>query len=160
MKKMERAETKKLKADLPKLERPARPPRGTQWPKFETLFDPNDDPLAGLDLGDDQEENAVQIMGRVEGAFIEDEHEKLDAYRTMIDQDFYFIVCFQSSDQKYDFLSKAGLDVLGDLYIDGLKVAKRLGVDIPPIPLQTKEPKRMPRPLRDIQIIPKGGDKR
>lgn len=159
MKKLDKPEPTKLKADRMKLERPTKPPRGMAWPKFDTLFDPSDNPLEGLDLVDDQEENAEQIMGRVEGAFIEDEHEKLDAYRTMIDQDFYFIVCFQSSDQKYDFLSKAGLDGLGDLYIDGLKVAKRLGVDIPPIPLQTKEPKRMPRLLRDIQTIPKGGDK-
>lgn len=159
MKKLDKPETTRLKADRPKLERPQKPPQGTAWPRFETLFDPTGDPLAGLDLGDDQEENAVQIMGRVEEAFIEDEHGKLDAYRTMIDQNFYFVVCFQSAEQKYDFLSKAGLDGLGDLYIDGLKMSRRLGVDIPPIPLQTKEPKRMPRLLRDIQIIPKGGDR-
>ncbi len=159
MKKLERAETTKLKGGRQKLERQKRPPRGMEWPKFDTLFTPTNDPLDGLDLGDDQEENADQVMGRVEGAFIEDEHAKLDAYRTMVNQDFYLVVCFQSSEQKYDFLSKAGLHGLGDLYIDGLKVAKRLGVDIPPIPLQTKESKRMPRLLRDIQTIPKGGDK-
>ena len=67
MKKLERAETTKLKGGRQKLERQKRPPRGMEWPKFDTLFTPTNDPLEGLDLGDDQEENADQVMGRVEG---------------------------------------------------------------------------------------------
>lgn len=158
MKKLERPDAGKLKADRPKLERPERPPRGMQWPKLETLWNPIDDPLAAFDPTGDQEDNANQIMVRVEGAFIEDEGRKLDEYRTMVDPEFYVVVCFQSYEQKMDFLAKAGFADLGEKYIDGLKVAKRMGLDVPPIPLPTKEPKRMPRLLRDIQILAKGGE--
>jgi hypothetical protein len=159
MKKIERTVIDKPRGGRAKIERPQRPPRGTQWPKFDTLFNPITDVLEGFEPTDDQEDNATQIMDRVAEGFINADQRKLDDYRAMVSGDFYFVVCFQSGDQKYEFLDKAGMTHLGDLYIDGLKLAKLLGVDVAPIPLPTREPKRMPRLLRDIQIIPRGGEK-
>lgn len=148
----------KLKLERPRIEKIEKPPRGTRWPDFDSMFQPQDDPLDGLEDTGDLEANADMIMSRVAEVFIEDEGRKLDEYRTMVNQDFYLVVCFQSEDQKLDFLDKAGWADLGNLYIDGIQVAKRLSLDVPPVPLATKEPKRIPRPLRVLPILRRGGD--
>lgn len=159
MSKIERAQTERLSRGAGgKMERRQKPPSGTKWPDFSSVFNPMDDPLDGLTPSDDLEGNANDIMNAVAEVFIEDEHKKLDDYRTMLDPAFYTVVCFQSQEQRDDFLAKAGWDDLGSTYIDGLQVARRLGLDVPPIPLATKGPKKIPRPLRDVKIIKKGGD--
>ena len=158
MKKLQRPDNKLTGSRAARLERPQKPPRGTQWPKFNTLFEPTINPLAGLDPGDDPQDVAEQVMERVEGVFMQDEGRKLDEYRTMVSGDFYLVVVFQSPEQKYEWLAMQGAEAQDGVYIDGLKLAKAQGLDIVPIPLPTKEPKRIPRVLRDIQTIPKGGD--
>lgn len=54
------------------------------------------------------------------------------------DSEYWFCVCFQTREQKEEFLQKLRLLELGDKYLDGLLVAKRLGVKIespvPPLP--------------------------
>lgn len=149
----------RLKIEKIKIERIAKPPHGTRWPEFDTIFSPESDPLDGVELSDDQEENAEAIMERVADVFMENEQEIRDAYLTMVNSRFYFVVVFQSEPQKKDFLSQAGWgDGYEEEFFDGLKIAKKLGLDVPPVPLPTKEPKRIPRPLRDVQFIRKGGE--
>lgn len=159
MTKLQRPDIGGLKKEKIKLERPARPPRGKQWPDFNSLFDNLPaDPLEAMDMTGDPEQDADAEGEGTRQAFIENEQGNLDAYRTMIDSEFYLVVCFQSRGQKEEFLDKAGWVDLGDKYIDGLKVAGRLGVDVAPVALPTKKPSLMPRPLRGLRIIPKGGD--
>ncbi len=55
------------------------------------------------------------------------------------DSDFWFSICFQTREQKEEFLQKMGLLQLGDKYLDGLKVAKALGVKLEtPVPPNRK----------------------
>lgn len=55
------------------------------------------------------------------------------------DSEFWFSVCFQTREQKEEFLKKAGLFDIGDKYIDGLKVAAKMGINLEsPVPPNRK----------------------
>lgn len=55
------------------------------------------------------------------------------------DSEFWFAVCFQTREQKEEFLKKMALIDIGDKYLDGLKVAQRLGVRLEsPVPPNRK----------------------
>jgi len=53
------------------------------------------------------------------------------------DSEYWICVGFQSREQKEEFLRLTGIDRLGDKYLDGMKVAGLLGVElattIPPV---------------------------
>ncbi len=55
-----------------------------------------------------------------------------------VDSEYWFAICFQTREQKEEFLKKLGLFEIGDKYLDGMKVAKKLGVTlesrVPPMP--------------------------
>ena len=74
-----------------------------------------------------QELNSVQIAFRKR---LVDEKAEV-ALAT--DSEYWFCVCFQSREQKEHLLSQLKLiDIgIGNRYIDGAEVAKRLGVDLP-----------------------------
>ncbi len=59
-------------------------------------------------------------------------------YEDATDSEYWVAVCFQTREQKDEFLQKSGLLSLGDKYLDGLKVARKLGISIesptPPMP--------------------------
>lgn len=105
-------------------------------------------PLDTLDYPDDPEQAAtVEISEAL--AFIKAERQKKrDAWRVTVDPEYWVCVCFQSREQKEGFLTKAGWLDLGEKYLDGLEVAKRLGVEVLPIPLSTKTPPLAPKSLR------------
>ncbi len=47
-----------------------------------------------------------------------------------VDTEYWLAVCFQTREQKEEFLRKLKLSGLGDKYLDGRRVAKKLGVSI------------------------------
>lgn len=51
-------------------------------------------------------------------------------YEDATDSEYWFAVCFQTRAQKDEFLQKMGWVAIGDKYLDGLKVARKLGVTI------------------------------
>jgi hypothetical protein len=70
-------------------------------------------------------------------------------YRLLVDHEYWVCLCFQSRDQKEEFLAKAGWADLGEKYVDGLALAERLGVDVKPVPLTTKVAPKSPKSLRE-----------
>lgn len=54
------------------------------------------------------------------------------------DSEYWFCLCFQTRDQKDEFLRKMGWWEIGDKYLDGMEVAHALGIrleaDVPPMP--------------------------
>lgn len=48
------------------------------------------------------------------------------------DSEYWFCVCFQSREQKEEFLRKAGLFEHGDKYLNGEFVADKLGIPVTP----------------------------
>lgn len=53
-----------------------------------------------------------------------------ERYRLATDTEFWVALCFKSRQEKDLFLARAGLDGLGDKYIDGAALARRLGIDL------------------------------
>lgn len=105
----------------------------------------------------DVEADADLVMDRVVNAFDAADNNGRDEYRVANDHEFYLVVVFQSREQKEEFLRQAGWDELGDKYLDGLEVAQRLALNVPPIALPNRPPPKMARGLRGHQIIKKGG---
>lgn len=130
------------------------PKRGYQRPDFnsltefdlETPFDVDADSL-GLQ-GDADEEVSAALQ-----SVIDEKKERADMYRVTNDQDYYFLVCFQSEQQKKDFLDKVGWN-LGERFLNGLKLAEILGVDVPRIDMPMRDySKNMPVRLRAKEVI-------
>ena len=46
------------------------------------------------------------------------------------DSEYWFAVCFQTREQKEEFLEKLKLMEIGDKYLDGMEVAKALGIEL------------------------------
>lgn len=55
-----------------------------------------------------------------------------DRVEIATDSEFWFAVCFQTREQKDEFLKNMGLFQIGDKYLDGVRVARKLGVSISP----------------------------
>lgn len=116
------------------IQRPMRAPPGMMAPEFETLFEPDDaDPLAGLPELGDIEANADREVDIALEELLAERRRQKERWRTTNDDEFWFAVCFQSRQQKEDFLQRAGLHDMGDKYLDGLRLAAHFGVDIQPI---------------------------
>ena len=121
-----------IKRDVRRIDRSA--------PDFESIFSDDGNPLLDLpDLGDiqsnsDQEISAVQLeIERNRAAFEE-------RFRITADPEFFFCVCFQSRDQKEEFLKNIGwFDDLGDKYLNGLDVARRLDIPVTIVPLEPRK---------------------
>lgn len=119
----------------PQLQRAPRVPAGMIAPDFETLFEPDDDENIPLPLGVDVEADVAVEMTETLRLLLEHKKRQRDLYRIANDDEFWLAVCFQSRDQKEEFLAALKLTDLGDKYLDGLQVAQRLGVAIAAVPL-------------------------
>ncbi len=127
---------------------------GSGKPSFASLLGDHpaevaDNPLDMLDYPADLEGKARAELDAVQ-SFIRDERKvKRDAYRVLVDHEYWLCICFQSRAQKEEFLAKAGWADLGEKYVDGLALAELLGVDVRPVPLTTKAAPKSPKSLRE-----------
>jgi hypothetical protein len=46
------------------------------------------------------------------------------------DSEYWFCICFQTREQKEEFLNLVGWTEIGDKYLDGMKVAKAMGLKL------------------------------
>lgn len=74
------------------------------------------------------EEESKRELSELEKGF--KERAKAEQERMMLatDSEYWVALCFQSRDQKEQFLRALDLMQLGDKYLDGWQVAKKLGV--------------------------------
>lgn len=148
------------KKKLPKLN------KGEIAANFDSLFgaipaEETPDPFSNVNYTGDIEEDALEETGQIMSAFYKAEKERRDYFRALInDPEYWCVLCFQTRDQKEKFLEALGLLELGDKYLDGLKVAEKLGVELEHIPLQKRKPPKPPVLLRQTDVIPlkKGGE--
>lgn len=54
-----------------------------------------------------------------------------ERFQNTTDSEYWFAVCFQTREQKEAFLKAMNLFLIGDKYLDGVEVAKQLGINIP-----------------------------
>lgn len=65
--------------------------------------------------------------------------------------EFWFAVYFADEDQRNEFLEKIkAFTLLDDQYINGEKLAKRLGIDLTPKKIKKPKPFRMPKGITDL----------
>jgi hypothetical protein len=131
-------------------------------PNFNSLFgDPPfekiPNPMDGK-YGDNVQNDVNLEISETLKLFLEAKKERRDAWRLKVDTEYWFAVCFQSREQKNEFLEKMGIIHLGDKYIDGLKLSEKLGVPIKPINLPKRNPPKLNVILKKVPIIKKGGE--
>lgn len=122
-------------------------------PDFNSLFDPG-----GMDgLPDNPGETPEDVAGAETAAMMqmirENRKNNAERFRDIEAGEFWFCVCFQSRSQKEAFLQDAGWQEMGDKYLDGLEVARRIGVKVEPIQLAAKRAKLAPKFLRETEVI-------
>lgn len=122
-------------------------------PRFDSFFELQDNPLDAVAYPGDVEGNATAEINAALAAIRAEKRARRDAFRTMVDPNFWVCLVFQNTDQKEEFLRKVGWDDLGMKYIDGLRVAERLKVDVKPIHLPLKRPRPAPAMLRSDDMI-------
>lgn len=70
-----------------------------------------------------------------------------DRFRLATDSEYWACICFQTREQKEHFLKILSIIDLGDKYLDGQMVAKRLGIELPaanvPYNVSDKEDKKL-----------------
>jgi hypothetical protein len=137
--------------------------KGGDLPKFDSLFgaypaEGIPDPLADLPIADDPDESVGNEVSAALQAIRDEKAQRRDAYRTIVDTEYWFCVCFQNRAQKDEFLRLAGWIDHGDKYLDGLEIARRMGIKIEPIKLTIKEPPKSPVMLRDYRYVGDDGE--
>lgn len=133
---------------------------GQKRPNFDSLFDPAGmpGPLKGVGQSGEVERDAADEISAALRAIIEQKRAMREVYRTTTDPEYWFAVCFQSREQKEEFLRLAGWEEMGDKYLDGLRLAARLNVPIEPVNLTPLGGKAAPKLLRGRETVGRGGD--
>jgi len=95
-----------------------------------------EDPLAGVDQSGTTEEVSKAELEALQVAFEKRRDSKANPVtewmNSALDSEYWVAFCFQTREQKEQFLRLAGLIGLGDKYIDGRKAAKLLGCPVTP----------------------------
>jgi len=87
--------------------------------------------LAEMDI----EQRAAEEVSEILEGFRARAGREQDRFVDATDSEHWIAVCFQTREQKEEFLSKLKLLELGDKYLDGMLVAERLGVNLEsPVP--------------------------
>ena len=133
--------------------KPVRPKPGEVMPNFDSMFTPDGDGEIeypeGLDPQGMVEHELSEALLRIKA----EKAARREQYRVMTDPNFYLVVCFQSTLQRDEFIEKAGWTDLGFPYMDGLRLARQMGVDVQPIHLPRKQVRAAPKALRDTDSI-------
>lgn len=93
-------------------------------------FDDDEEQEDGADDGRTTEEATKDDIAKVKSAFMQRSDDERRRFELATDSEYWFCVCFQSRDQKDEFLRNAGLEEIGDKYLDGWEVAKKFGIKI------------------------------
>lgn len=79
----------------------------------------------------DPETDSTSDLDELHASFRKRAEMENDRFQNTTDSEYWFAVCFQTREQKDAFLRAMNLFLIGDKYLDGLEVAKQLGIDIP-----------------------------
>ncbi len=82
--------------------------------------------------------DSLSEMSEVLTGFRERAQAEQQRYWDAVDSEYWVALCFQTREQKEEFLQKLSLLPLGDKYLDGMAVAQVLGITlearVPPMP--------------------------
>lgn len=80
--------------------------------------------------GDPEIDSAADLEALDEG-FRKRSKDESKRFQLATDSEYWACICFQTREQKDKFLQLMNLIDIGDKYLDGALVAKRLGIDLP-----------------------------
>ena len=82
------------------------------------------------DQGQDAVDATVTRAKRVDSAFRKRAKGEQKRFENATDSEFWVAICFQTREQKEEWLRKSCLADLGDKYLDGHDVAAVMGIDL------------------------------
>lgn len=82
------------------------------------------------DAGPDVAADGQEVVETLKKDFLSRAKNEENRFYDAVDTEFWVAFCFESREQKEEFLRKLKLTDLGDKHINGLEVAERLGVKI------------------------------
>jgi hypothetical protein len=83
----------------------------------------------------DFEEESEKIVSKLENEFTRAAKKETKRFQDNVDTEFWAAIYFQSREQKDAFLKAIGANLdKEDKYVDGCRLAKVMGIEIPPSP--------------------------
>ena len=123
-------------------------------PRLETMFEDEGDPLVAVDyIEGNLEQSAANEESEILRLLKEKKKALFDQYRLNYDTDYWCALCFQSHEQRDEFLSKSGWSALDGKYVNGLEIARRLGLDVKPITLKPRGLRGHPKKYKREEVI-------
>jgi hypothetical protein len=113
-----------------------------RMPRLETMFEDEGDPLEDVpyeELANDLEASADAEMSEMLRQIKERRQADRDRFRVARDPDYFVVLCFQSRDQRNEFLAKSEWGQEDEKYLNGLEVCRRLGIDVVPIEIKPED---------------------
>jgi hypothetical protein len=109
-------------------------------------------PFDDIEYTGDDAVDAAQEFNEVQKAFMDRNKAEQERFQLATDSEYWCCLVFQSREQKEAFLHAVNWMTHGDKYIDGVKAARTLGVEIPTVkvPYNTSEGKSVTKNLRDL----------
>lgn len=92
--------------------------------------DPEPDPLADVKHGNGLENDCNAEIDAIAAGFRHRMNRENDRFRRATDTEHWFAVCFIDRAAKERFIAAIGGTDLGDKYLDGHELARRLGIAI------------------------------
>lgn len=125
-------------------------------PDFDSMFDDDGNLLDDLAVLDGIQENVNQEMSAILKAIIERKRAQAERFRITDDPEYFLCLCFQSRDQKDEFVQAAGWADFGYKYINGLDVARKLGVSVTVIQLEPPKLRGRVKNYQKKEVIDNG----
>ena len=94
---------------------------------------PRDEPEDGVPYAGTFEADSKAELGQVLKDMQGQAKAAQERFRLNTDTDYYLCLCFVSRDQKREFLDRLAMTDLGERFLSGVEVAKRLGVKLTPV---------------------------
>ena len=109
-------------------------------------------PFDVIEYTGNDEVDTAQEFNEVQKGFMERNRAEQERFRLATDSEYWCCLVFQSREQKEQFLQAMKWMVHGDKYIDGVKVAKSLNVELNSVkvPYNTSEGKSVTQNLKDL----------
>ena len=109
-------------------------------------------PFDKIEYTDDDEVDTAEEFNEVQKSFMARNKAEQERFQLATDSEYWCCLVFQSREQKEQFLRAMRWIVHGDKYIDGVKVAKSLNVDLlsVKVPYNTSEGNSVTKNLKEL----------
>ncbi len=124
-----------------------------RMPLLETMFEDEGDPLEDVEYSDDLEASADSEMSEILRQIKERRQADRDRFRVARDPDYFVVLCFQSRDQRNEFLAKSEWGQRDEKYLNGLEICRRLGIDVQPIKIEPLKFRGKPNKYSKSEVL-------